>query len=259
MHQEYYSKLGLPEGASKEEVKKRYRQLVKSIHPDVNKSPDANKQFIELTEAYEILIGEKISAYQELENAFNPKMDREERYRRAMEDSVKRKLEMQALAKQAMKKGVLIYNYIVPAFFLFSLLSMIDVQLENRIVNDKLLGSDIITEYNTSPVVILENHGRLYLTNQVSKELIYSIFEVHKTPIFNRISGIGRMDNEGNYKFCSIKNDVTFIIRFLSFASFILTCLFFYSKSVPVKFNLFTYLFFSEILMLAFIFYHGSS
>ena len=52
----YYKILNLPEGASKSQIKKSYRALVKIYHPDVNDDPKAQKKFIEITEAYEALL-----------------------------------------------------------------------------------------------------------------------------------------------------------------------------------------------------------
>lgn len=51
----YYKILGLSSTATVEEIKRAYRQKAKELHPDRNKSKDANEQFILLTEAYECL------------------------------------------------------------------------------------------------------------------------------------------------------------------------------------------------------------
>lgn len=55
----YYRLLGLPIGASEKEVRKRYRQLAMKYHPDRNPNPGAEETFIQLTEAYEVLLGKK--------------------------------------------------------------------------------------------------------------------------------------------------------------------------------------------------------
>jgi DnaJ domain len=54
----YYRILELNEGSTVEEIKRAYRRLVKVYHPDVNKSPNAHEKFIEISEAYEILMHE---------------------------------------------------------------------------------------------------------------------------------------------------------------------------------------------------------
>ncbi len=52
-----YRMLGLPVGADKKEIRRRYRQLARKLHPDVRReSEKAHDQFIELRRAYEMLM-----------------------------------------------------------------------------------------------------------------------------------------------------------------------------------------------------------
>lgn len=55
----YYAVLGLPTTASKDEVKRAYRKLVLIWHPDKNSSPGAAAKFMQITEAYDVLMGER--------------------------------------------------------------------------------------------------------------------------------------------------------------------------------------------------------
>lgn len=65
-YQKYYTILGLPINATDEEVKKRYKKLAKKFHPDVSKEPNSYEKFLEISEAYEIIIEKKITqTYQE--------------------------------------------------------------------------------------------------------------------------------------------------------------------------------------------------
>jgi DnaJ-class molecular chaperone len=52
---DYYKIFGLSQTVTKEEIKKRYRELAKKYHPDVNNSPDATTKMQEIQEAYFIL------------------------------------------------------------------------------------------------------------------------------------------------------------------------------------------------------------
>ncbi|CAI0447919.1 unnamed protein product [Linum tenue] len=54
--QSYYEVLGVPQNASKEDIKRAFRVLAKKYHPDANKNnPSAQKKFLEIREAYETL------------------------------------------------------------------------------------------------------------------------------------------------------------------------------------------------------------
>ncbi|ANY68581.1 molecular chaperone DnaJ [Paenibacillus sp. BIHB 4019] len=52
---DYYEILGVGKDASADDIKKSYRQLARKYHPDVNKAADAETQFKEVKEAYDVL------------------------------------------------------------------------------------------------------------------------------------------------------------------------------------------------------------
>src|SRR4051794_19370578 len=52
---DYYETLGVPRDASEQDIRKAYRKLAREYHPDVNKEPDAEERFKEISEAHAVL------------------------------------------------------------------------------------------------------------------------------------------------------------------------------------------------------------
>lgn len=67
---EAYKVLDLPNNASTDVVKKKYRELSRKYHPDLNKDPGAESKFKEISEAYSTI--EKGEEEIDMPNGFNP-------------------------------------------------------------------------------------------------------------------------------------------------------------------------------------------
>lgn len=80
---DYYEVLDVPKDASKQDIKKAYRQLALKYHPDRNKEPDAEEKFKEISQAYAVLSDdEKRSQYDQFGHAgINGRYNWEDIYR----------------------------------------------------------------------------------------------------------------------------------------------------------------------------------
>lgn len=66
-YKDYYKIMGVARDAKAEDIKKAYRRLARKFHPDVSKEANAEAQFKEVQEAYEVLKDpEKRAAYDQL-------------------------------------------------------------------------------------------------------------------------------------------------------------------------------------------------
>lgn len=82
---DYYEILGVPRNATKDQIKKAYRELAFKYHPDRNKDSGAEEKFKEISEAYAVLSNdEKRRQYDQLGHAgFEASFSTEDIFRNA--------------------------------------------------------------------------------------------------------------------------------------------------------------------------------
>ncbi|CAI9737773.1 Hypothetical predicted protein [Octopus vulgaris] len=75
-----YSIVGVDENATSEEIKKSYKKLAKKLHPDKNKSEDAEEKFKELSKAYEVLKSKESRQDYDFQRKYCQKGDESKRF-----------------------------------------------------------------------------------------------------------------------------------------------------------------------------------
>lgn len=124
---DYYQILGVSQHAPEEEIKRAFRKLVVTYHPDKNPSPEAEIVILEINEAYEVLSDpEKRTRYDNLLSGrtvierVRPHHHRDPRYRRRAPDpNYKSKLQLKLEMLEAYLPHALFISRCALAFSLF--------------------------------------------------------------------------------------------------------------------------------------------
>lgn len=187
----YHDVLGVPERASLQEIKRAYRVLALKFHPDKNPAPDAADQFIRVTEAYEILIGErrrptspKTSPPYSAEDLARAAREKAKQYARMKYEEFKRKNEAFDMPMHSIlwPKWV---NYIILAF---CMVVIADSWLPTRQVS-QTIGLDENGKFSPDLVDFS------LMPELVGKKMTDSVVIVHLTPVFGFVDSCEIMGN----------------------------------------------------------------
>jgi hypothetical protein len=144
-----YNVMGLTPGASEEEIRKRYRKLVKKFHPDVNKDANAERKFIEIQEAYEELMSdnqEQITVEETPKTSFETEYTEYRNYAREQYQARKKKEaeDLEKLYVRLQTGPIFLWHKIIAITSLFVMIALIlDFVLPYHYV------SDVIASYST--------------------------------------------------------------------------------------------------------------
>jgi len=206
----YHQVLGVPESASMQGIKKAYRALAIKYHPDKNAAPDAADQFIRVTEAYEILIGERSRpssrrsgrAYT-AEDLARAAREKAKQYAHMKYEEFKRKNDAFDMPMHSIlwPKWV---NYIILAF---CLVMMADYYLPTRDVQ-RPVGRDENGKF--SPDLI---DYSMMPPELARKAMTDSVVTVHYTPVFSFVESYEIMGK--SYESNDIANDIIVVVYFI--------------------------------------------
>jgi hypothetical protein len=128
---QYLQTLGLEPGVSEADIKKAYRKLAKVYHPDVSQDPDAQRKFVEITEAYNFLMEVGATPHHERVSYDYDPLVKEYEERRKKARAYAREKRRKA-AEEKFRALYLIYtytDYMVGAVFLINTLLFVDYLL----------------------------------------------------------------------------------------------------------------------------------
>lgn len=158
----YYSILGLQQNANERDVKRAYRTLAKQYHPDINPSKEAHTKFLKITEAYEIITGQRplpksrtrTASTQAASNTKTPEQEQRERFERIKKQ--KEKQERIEYLQQRKKHEILrrgwrrqLFETVVFASLISIVLITVDYHLpdnvtKHRVIKTQFMGESLI-------------------------------------------------------------------------------------------------------------------
>lgn len=196
--QKYFQILGIPPTTDKTIIKKAYRKLAFKYHPDVNDSAEAQSKFIELTDAYDILLGVKklpktrAGAVRKKGNnttSESTKYEREERIKAAKaryKKAKQKELEDEATYYLKMISGKKWKFFKIFSVFssIFALALCVDFSWPTE---SQLFVVEGATTSDFLKVISFEFENSTYIFDYVYKDLIHDfpLIKVQVTPLFN--------------------------------------------------------------------------
>ena len=192
-----YKLFGLSPGASEEEIRKRYRELVKKFHPDVNKDANAEKKFIEIQAAYEELMREpeaQLGINHPTESTFQEEYTSYREHARQQFQARKKK-EAEELEKLYVRLQTGPIHLLHRCIALLSLIVLLTLCLDLILPNQRV--SAVITSYSTDVYHSMNgnlvslaktNQGESFFLNAFSNRFFDTnpFVEIKKTAIFHQ-------------------------------------------------------------------------
>jgi hypothetical protein len=176
--------LGVPKSASQNVIRDAYRRLAKQFHPDVNRSPDADRIFKELNEAYEVLGDpEKRATYDQpihYETIEPPQPTHRDRaYRRS--NYYPRSSNDARRTQNLMKEYKPVFLWVCRCGLAFSLLMAIDVLIPLQLSDEEIAQSYYYrgSGRTASSHILITNTGRKFNWYPGDEMKLNLVLDVH--------------------------------------------------------------------------------
>ncbi len=169
---DYYKILGLPVNASEQEVKKAYRKLALKYHPDKNNDGGSDSRFLEISEAYEMIMSPKSINFEKKTKEQQQKHREEELKKaraRAKENLRKRYNDLKRQEEKEQSK-----QYLIGAYIFVSIVMLIIVSYSSYYAwfnnqayanSDTVMGSITFVDYRSFNIKF-KTAERLYDLNK---------------------------------------------------------------------------------------------
>jgi hypothetical protein len=192
----YFDILGLNENASKEEVRAKYRVLVKKYHPDRNPDPQAALKFMQLHEAYEVLIGKRKTPRANASNArsnstTNPTFTKEGRHnQKSHQERMKeaRVRYQQALRNEVIENEKYFQRMVSGRKWLFlklsaiigcflSIIILIDAFLPSNFRQEEILNHEFSKDTKANDIIIHTKSNKSFYLDLTIQEMQTILFK----------------------------------------------------------------------------------
>lgn len=210
MRAQFLAVLGLPAGATEQQIKRAYRKLSKKYHPDLNPNPEAHEKFILITKAYDYLTEnpyETTTSYTQTTYTYQPPKETDyERWRRETKaKNAKIRRERKAHHKRIIE--IVAKNVVYPVAFisLLNIIAILDVIIPGKITQQRINNTEIISDFNGYFLLIHFEDCQLlteanHIQSILNRKTKYSVMtsRILNYPLYLNLDLYGKIEAKNN-------------------------------------------------------------